>query len=373
MPSASALGIGARVALRIVVLDEEREIWDRALARMPASLRDVYFESAYALVWQFHGDGRAMGAIWEEPQGSVLYPFLLRDLSALPGFGAAAAGLFDITTAYGYGGPLVEIRSSDPAPIQRFRGAFDAWCAGRGIVSEFIRFHPLLDTHHGLEHLLDVVPLGETVWCRVDEAAGDLAAAMDSGHRRNLRKAEKAGLVARVESDDDAYDRFRRLYTATMERRSAVENYFFDEAYFRSFRDLLGDRQALIGVHLGDEMVAGGLLMRSERFAHYHLGGSSAAHLSLRPNNLFFLAAMEWARSRGASALHLGGGYRPDDELLRFKRGLGNGRASFAIGRKIHLHDDYERLASVHRDRVGAVATGFFPAYRAPASVGDGS
>jgi hypothetical protein len=314
-----------------------------------------------------------MGAIWNEPRGRVLYLFLLRDLATAPDLNAEAKGLHDITTAYGYGGPLVDASSGDPGPVSRFRAAFDAWCAEHGVVSEFVRFHPLIETHLGLESHLDVVPLGETVWCRVGQAEGNLVETMDGGHRRNLRKAQKAGLVARVETGDEAYDRFRELYTATMERRGAVSGYFFDASYFRSFRDLLGDRQALLGVWHGDQMIAGGLLMRSERFAHYHLGGSSAAHLHLRPNNLFFYEAMEWARRQGVNALHLGGGYRPDDELLRFKRGLGRERATFAIGRKIHLRDHYDRLAALHSERMGAVSPSFFPAYRAPAAVGEGS
>lgn len=360
------------MTLDIVALNDERAVWDHALARFPARLRDVYFESGYALVWQGHGDGRAMGAIWEEDGGRVLYVFLLRDLATLSDVGAEAVGLRDITTPYGYGGPLVDA-ADVPAVLARFREAFDAWCRREAIVSEFVRFHPLLDTHAHLAPHLEVVPLGETVWCRVDVDAGDLLAGMESGHRRNLRKAQREGLVAAVETDERAYDEFRELYTSTMARRGAVEGYFFDESYFRSFRELLGDRQALIAVRAAGAMIAGGLLMRSERFAHYHLGGSSAAHLHLRPNNLFFFEAMQWARRCGAGALHLGGGYRPDDELLRFKRGLGSGRGTFAIGRKIHGSGDYDRLAVLHRERTGAVAPGFFPAYRAPASTSGGS
>jgi hypothetical protein len=361
---------GEFVSLHVAVLDEEGDLWDRALARLPASLRDVYFERAYALVWQRRGDGRAMGAIWQEGQASVLYVFLRRDLEDLSAIGEVATGLRDITTPYGYGGPLVHAPEDAVGVLARFREAFDTWCRSEGIVSEFIRFHPLLETQRGLELHLETVTLGETVWCRVDEGVGELMAGMEPSHRRNLRKAQREGLVAAVETSDRGYDEFRELYNATMARRNASAMYSFDEGYFRSFRELLGDRQALIAVRAGGTMIAGGLLMRSDRFAHYHLGGSSGAHLHLRPNNLFFFEAMQWARRRGASALHLGGGYRPDDELLRFKRGLGSGRATFAIGRKIHEPDAYERLAALHRQRTGPVSISFFPAYRAPALAG---
>lgn len=360
------------MSLEVVTIDEERGLWDRALAAMPPPLRDVYFESSYSLVWQRHGDGRAMGAIWEEPGARVLYPFLLRELGDRPGV-PADLPCRDITTPYGYGGPIADTPPGDDRALTRFREAFDRWCRDERVVSEFIRFHPLLANERAWAPHLEVVPLGETVWCEVGPEAGPFSDQMDSSHRRNLRKAQRSGLVASVETGDDAYADFLALYTATMGRRGAAESYFFDRKYFDDFRELLGERQALIAVRSEGEVVAGGVLMRSERFAHYHLGGSSAAHLHLRPNNLFFFEAMEWARRLGVERLHLGGGYRPDDELLRFKQGLGKGRGRFAIGRRIHLPDLYERLAAQHVERHGAVATSYFPAYRAPALQASGT
>lgn len=357
---------------RVIAFDEERGPWDDALAAIRPELRDVYFESGYALVWQRRGDGRAYGAVGREPGATILYPFLVRDLAKLPGLGEAASGLVDIATPYGYGGVLADIPSGDSGAVARFRTAFAAWCAGRGVVSEFIRFHPLLRTHETLAPLVEVSEVSETVICPVGAEPEALIAAMDSAHRRGLRKALRSGLTAREDRDPPAYDRFRALYTETMRRREAQASYFFDEAYFRSFRDLLGEKQALIGVYLGEEMIAGGLMMRSDRWAHYHLGGSSAEHLELRPNNLFFYEAMLWARRHGAEALHLGGGYRGDDDLLRFKRGFADGRGTFAVGRAIHRPPEYERLTALHRDRVGAIEEGFFPAYRAPARAADG-
>ena len=357
---------------RVLALDEERDLWDAALAQVRPELRDVYFESGYALVWQRHGDGRAYGAIGTEAGARFLYPFLVRELTDVPGLGAAAEGLVDLATPYGYGGILADVASDDPGPIARFRSAFGGWCEQRGVVSEFIRFHPLLVTQRGLAPHLDVAEVSETVVCPLGAGPDEILAAMDPAHRRGLRKAQRSGLVARADLGDEAYEAFRRLYTETMERRSALSSYFFDEAYFRSFRELLGAQQSLIGVFLGDEMVAGGLMMRSGRWAHYHLGGSSARHLDLRPNNLFFYEAMLWARDRGVEALHLGGGYRGDDDLLRFKRGFGAGRGVFAVGRAVHRRADYERLAALHRERVGRTVEGYFPAYRAPAAAGDG-
>ena len=61
--------------------------------------------------------------------GDVLYPFLVRPLEG---------GRCDITSAYGYGGPYGR---------GEWRQAFAAACREHGVVSEFVRFHPLLGNH----------------------------------------------------------------------------------------------------------------------------------------------------------------------------------------------------------------------------------
>ncbi len=318
--------------LRIVALDEDAAAWDEALAAMPARQRDVYFTSGYLLLWQRYGDGRAYGALFSHAETTVMYPFLLRELADVPYLGAGFAGLRDIQTPYGYGGPLVHKRGGDEHGVRLFRQAFAEWCRDNGVVSEFVRFHPLLDTQLDMEPYLEVVPANTTVWCRTDCSPADRLQALSGSTRRGVRKARAAGLQASVETSDAAYARFAELYRATMARRDALPYYLFGDDYFADFRALLGDDQALLCVRDGERIVAAGLFMRSRDFVHYHLGGSDAEALALRPNNLLFFEAMQWGCSVGASALHLGGGYRPDDELFRFKSGFSPLRAQFSLG-----------------------------------------
>jgi len=352
------------VSLRVVVLDEDRETWDKAFAALPERLRDVYFSSGYLRLWQRNGDGRAHGAIFAEGESTVLYPFLLRDLSEAPHLGARFAGLHDIQTPYGYGGPL--LAGPDTTAIERFRRSFVDWCRRQGVVSEFVRFHPLLDTHRGMAPLMTLREANTTVWCRLAGSSDERLESLGASTRRGVRKARQAGLRFSVETSDEAYERFAELYRATMARREAADYYLFDDPHFASFRELLGDHQSLLCVRCGDTIVAAALFMRSPAFVHYHLGGSDAAALSLRPNNLLFFEAMDWGNAAGAEALHLGGGYHPDDDLFRFKAGFSPLRARFYTGRLVHLADEYERAAAARAAAAPLTDTAYFPAYRTP-------
>jgi hypothetical protein len=355
------------MTLRVLALDERGAEWDAALGRLPLRRRDVYFTSAYYLLWQRNGDGRACGVLFETADGRVLYPFLRRRLSDVPWLADDFAGLDDISSAYGYGGPLVDAPAERRAQVlASFRSEFAAWCAADGVVSEFVRCHPLLRTEEGLDDTMDMVAANETVVCRLSTPDEHLAA-MNSATRRNVRKAQRAGLQFAVEGGDEAYAAFLDLYLQTMRRRDATAFYLFDERHVADFRELLGALQALLMVRHEGRPVAAALFMLSDRFAHYHLGGSDAEAQALRPNNLLFFEAMNWAAGLGATELHLGGGYRAggEDELFRFKAGLSPLRARFHYGRAIHLRDAYE-LSQARRAAAGPGAdSGFFPAYRA--------
>jgi len=357
------------VSLEVFPLDDHAQQWDDLLADMPARLQDVYFGSAYLLLWQRNGDGRAHGAVFRHGATRVLYPFLLRPLGDVPWLGEKWSDYSDIQTPYGYGGPLISRGSGDEHGVRLFREAFAEWCRARGVVSEFVRFHPLLDTHLGLESSLEVKRDNTTVWCRTDCTTGERLENLSSSTRRGVRKARKEGLEVAVETEPAAYHEFAQLYRATMERRDARPYYLFGDKYFDDFRELLGPAQSLLTVRHEGKMAAGAVFMRSQPFLHYHLGGSDAGLLPLRPNNLLFFEAMSWGCSRGQVAMHLGGGYQAGDELFRFKSGFSPLRASFYIGRAVHDAEAYQQAVAA---RAGAGAepadAGYFPAYRAPLS-----
>ncbi len=69
-------------------------------------------------------------------QGAVLYPFILRPLSAEPWHPPGQTG-WDLTSAYGYGGPFAwKVTAAEAA---EFWAQFDAWARAREVVTSFAR------------------------------------------------------------------------------------------------------------------------------------------------------------------------------------------------------------------------------------------
>lgn len=369
------------MTLRVLRLDRDAAEWEALLGDLPPELRDVYFSAAYHLLWERNGDGAARGAVFNAPEGTVLYPFLQRPLEPL--LGRAWSRYSDITSAYGYGGPLVDTRGERRPLLTAFRRELARWCADEHVISEFVRFHPLLQTEREMDAAeddadvppLEVVPANVTVWCRLSTPE-EHRAALSSSTRRNLRKAERAGLTCAAEDGDDAWTAFVDLYTRTMERRDASGYYLFPQRYFDDCRELLGERLQLLCVRRPapadadrGPIVAAALFLRSPRLLHYHLGGSDDSALPERPNNLLFVTAMDLGAAAGAAALHLGGGFRAggDDDLFRFKAGFSDLRARFHLGRCIHDREAYGRAVAARRAAGDGDPGAFFPAYRAHA------
>lgn len=267
--------------------------------------------------------------------GDVLYPFLVREL---PG------GRCDITSAYGAGGPTGG---------GEWRGPFAEACRERGVVSEFVRFHPILRNHEGLEHDLRLTAFQDNVTVAVQADDEALMAQMEPTGRNKLRKAIKAGVEVTAHRD---LARFTELYLATMRGMGADAFYLFPEEFFARL-ERLGD--ALVVLDAG---TAVGLFLSGGGAMHYFLAGSTLEARKVASANLLLFDAMKRARDAGLDTLVLGGGYQEDDSLHRFKRSIGSGRAPKVIGSAIHDQAAYDELSAA----AGVPPDGpYFPAYRA--------
>jgi serine/alanine adding enzyme len=317
--------------------------WDDLLQRL--GVADVYLERRFveascllepgrpALL---HADGVAFAAI-------------VRDV---PG----AEGLRDVTTPYGYGGP------AGAGDGERFYAAYDAWCAANGVVTTFIRFHPLLENHRLAPASVARERLADTATWPL-KTSEDLLASMHAMHRRGVRKALRAGVEVNAERPPVRLDEFAHLYAAAMRRRRAGEFYLFPPAYWDALAGSLVERVVRLDARLDGKLVASQLLLASPPWLHYHLGAATDEGYALGASKLLFLEAARWGRAHGFAELHLGSGLGGrEDSLWTFKQRLSRapGR-EFWVGKLVHDADAYSELSG------GAAPDGFFPAYRAPA------
>jgi serine/alanine adding enzyme len=255
-----------------------------------------------------------------------------------------------VISPYGYGGPIGA----------GFWEAYDDWCRANGVVTTFVRFHPLYGNQREAPPIVRVEPLAGTVAWRLDEA-GDLFDQMHRHHRRVARKAVAAGVEASAELAPASLERFTRLYNETMQRRDAAGFYYFPPEYWRALESDL--REHVVLFEAGEDAAL--LCLAAPPWLHYHLGASSDAGRRLGAGTLLFLQAARWAQELGYTRFHLGGGVGgARDSLYEFKlRFDPGGELEAAIGKAIHDDGAYRELAGA-----GAGLDGYFPAYRDPAA-----
>lgn len=342
-------------------------LWDEVVRERG----DVYYERSYLRAAAAGERGRIMLALYECPDGAVVYPFVRRPLDELA-FGDDSAGRCDIITPYEYGGPLIHADGEGTVEVVRagFAATFADYCRDAGVVSEFVRFHPLLKTQRGWETCFDVRLSARNVVVDLGVSQEALFAGYNRRTRRNVRLASRRGArVERAARTPGDVLRFMEIYLATMERRGAQPFYYFTPPYFERLAALPADKISLyFAREPGGEVISAALFLHDGRYAHYHLGGRLAAHSRLCANSLLFHTAALEMRAAGRRLLHLGGAGGDQRGLETFKAGFSGNGVDYFVGRRIHDADTYRALVrarATHAGDGGEVAEGgFFPAYR---------
>jgi lipid II:glycine glycyltransferase (peptidoglycan interpeptide bridge formation enzyme) len=180
-----------------------------------------------------------------------------------------------------------------------------------------------------------VIPLvGDDGTRRTDE---DVLAGMNQLWRRNIRKAEKAGVVVSTGSGEDL-KAFHDLYVHT-----AARDHFTPRplAYFQTMYDALGaddpGRITLWLAHHEGDLVAATIAVRVGRHAWYSYGASSTDKREVRGSNAVQWAMIRDAMAQGADVYDLRGitdtldADDPHVGLIQFKAGTG-GEAVETVG-----------------------------------------
>jgi lipid II:glycine glycyltransferase (peptidoglycan interpeptide bridge formation enzyme) len=236
--------------------------------------------------------------------------------------------------------------------------------AEMGVVSVFLRFHPLLN---------DSLPSGPGLVRHGDTVVVDLTVSDDeawrlvrANHRTHIARALQAGDTVAFDASTEAFESFKDLYRETMTRLQASRFYFFDDAYFAALREALGDRIHLAVVRVEGEIAAACLITEMGGIVQYHLAGTSARHSDHHPTKLIIHFVRAWARDRGDRWFHLGGGRGGShDSLLHFKEGFSPERREFHTYRMIVDQHEYTRLCRETGQSLDpSILTDFFPLYR---------
>lgn len=360
---------------------DDAQRWRTAIAALPRA--DIYFMPEYAALYEALGEGEAAAFVMHDMAGLggrkrvVVHPVLLRDISQLPWAGGlrrtGSRPWRDLVTPYGYGGPLAsEIEpAARAALLAEFEAARAPLCEELGIVSEFVRFHPLLDTHEGCAPSFDLERRGETVWLELGDEP-TLLAAMTPAARNKIRRAQREGITAAVETGPEAIQTLHEIYAAAMHALDAPTSYQFPKTYFAALAGIPSDGMDIVIARYGGQPAWAGTFIQHGEFLHYHLSATAAGRRMTGANNLALLEAALRGAARGAKMFHMGGGLGTrEDSLFTFKASVGNRRAEFWTGAKVFSRDRYDALVEMQvRGAAGTKGapssgeSGYFPAYR---------
>lgn len=338
---------------------EQAQQWDAAVRSFPNY--DTYYLSGYVKAFQLHGDGEPLLFYYDKNGTRGINVVMKRDVAKDKHFQGILEEntWFDLSTPYGYGGWIVEGEDRES-----LMAAYEAWCRRNAIISEFVRFHPVLQNHEAMGEYYDVLPLGnvvtmdlsspETVWENII-----------SKNRNMIRKAQKNGITIYNGRFPEIYEKFRTIYNGTMDKDHADPYYYFAPEFYDSvLKDLPQNAQVFYAV-LDGTVIAASIMLAGNGRMNYHLSGSLREFANLAPTNLLLYEAALWGCANGCKSLLLGGGVGSgEDSLFKFKRAFYRGEDlyRFHIGRKIFDQARYDALLAMRDPQPEG---GFFPKYRA--------
>lgn len=326
--------------------------WGEALAR---TSHDVYHLPEYVVMDAPLSGGAPVAVRYDEPGRVLLLPLVLRPIHE--------SGMRDAVSPYGYPGPISNTGPEDGAFWTRAGQAMVDLLHKEGIVTAFVRLHPLLPAPvDALASVGTVVHHGQTVSVDLSLSLEEMWRQTRQTRRNEISKARRAG-VDIVVDDWSRFDQWIDTYHDNMRRVGASGYYFFPPAHFHALRTALGDRMHLAVALLDGQLLGGNLFFEYRGFMHSYLQSTRDGN-SHHADKLLYDELRRWGRARGNTVFHLGGGLGgAHDSLFAFKAAFGAGRHDFHTWRVVTDPDSYADLLAPGVP-VESTMSGRFPPYR---------
>jgi hypothetical protein len=340
-----------------ILTTQDADSWNEHL---PPS-RSVFGSLGYARICEAFRNCLPRLYIAAMNEASICYPLHFRSISELP-FAFGTEGRWDTTTPE-FTGPIAN--GFEPALAEAFPFLRDKMFRREGVVAEFAHLYPWGEAGallpEGREYNRTIV------WIDTGLSLDELWST-HLGHscRKNIKTAQREGVTIFEGSTDDHIREFYRIYIETMQRNNALTTYYFCLDFFRAFRDELSGNCRFAMAEYRDRIVAATLYLHDDTDVYSFLGGADAESQQVRPTNLLVWETIQWANLAGKRRLILGGGYRPNDGIFRFKSTFSRFQEPFYVYRKIHHEQEYNLLDQRCREHnaLSDEPIKYFPSYR---------
>ena len=342
--------------LRVYTITENVE-WDTVVRSFKNY--DVYWLSGYVKAFRIHGDGEPLLFFYQGSNCRGINAVIKRDIGKDTHFADKIESntWFDFITPYGYGGWIIE-----GDEYSELFSMYEKWCLEHKIVSEFVRYHPILKNDKKSSSFYHVIALGGTIAMDITSKES-IWSNLISQNRNKIRKAQRAGIVIYNGRYPEIYEMFRDIYNSTMDRDNADSYYYFKPEFYQSILYDLDTEAQVFYAELDNKVIAASIILGANHRLNYHLSGSLKEYQHLAPTNLLLYQAAVWGYANGYTTFHLGGGVGSrEDSLYKFKKAFYRGESCcFHVGKRIYVKEKYNELVSMRND---VEDNGFFPLYR---------
>lgn len=349
--------------LSIITLDESDK-WDSIVKSF--SNYDVYYLSGYTKAFKLHGDGEPTLFYYEDEDIRAINVVMIRDIAMDNKFNnkLKTQSLFDMTTPYGYGGFIID-GTPNESSYKKINEEYCDYCRSKNIISEFVRFHPVVENSKMNNEIYEVIDLGKTITLdliSIEQIWSDLS----SKNRNVIRKAIKSGVEIYWGRNPELIDEFIPLYNATMYKDDAIDYYYFNKEFYKSVLEDFRYNSLIFYAFYNQKIISMSMILFGNDNMHYHLSASDREYQNLGATNLLLYEAACWGCENGYKSFHLGGGLgSKEDSLFKFKKAFNkSSKTYFSIGKKIFDQEKYDELTKIRDTDYNIIDNSYFPRYR---------
>lgn len=269
----------------------------------------------------------------------------------------------DITSVYGYSGPLANTNRPDRKSLAEFHEDLRRFLDENSVVSVFSRLHPLFPVQEEiLEGIGNTLDTGTTVAIDLSLPENEQRKQYARSLRTAVNRLKRKKLTVKKAETKTEIEDFADIYTETMKRVHASQIYFFDHAYFYRFLETLPS--VLYVAYHEDKIIGGSLFTDCNGIIQLHLNATLNDYLYLSPLKYVWEQIRLYGVEQNRNYMHLGGGFGGNrDTLFEFKARFSRLHFSFKTWRYVHNQEVYDRLV-YDKYRNNLPDSSFFPLYR---------
>ncbi len=322
----------------------------------------------------FDDYSHAMCAVISRDDLMVIYPFCLRSLSDDLNVSLNGVSCSDIISPYGYGGLYLIGNGDFENLIEEFYLKFSEWAVSKNVISEFIRFD--LFSHGRDKYNGEISHNNDNIVCDLRKGKDLIWKEFKSKVRNNVRKAIKSGVSLKLDFSGENMDEFLDIYYATMDRRQAQKQYYFNREFFDRIHDKLKGYFVYFFALKDNAVISADLVLISDNKIYSFLSATDSNAFIYRPNDFIKHQIICWGVDEEKTDYVLGGGYKPSDSLFSYKKAFApQGIIPFYVGKKIYNLKLYNQLVEskvqefIDKSDILDRESEFFPLYRMNSSI----